>query len=150
MSFFRKMKERLLRSSSQIDEGLAAIVDEGEEVEEQAAPAETALPPVETRDRPAPAPPPGPAAPRPGMWGRAVEAMSGTRSVRRRVLDDAMLEELEELLITADMGVDTALKVSARLAEGRFGRAVAADEIKRALADEVAKILDPVARPLPL
>jgi fused signal recognition particle receptor len=66
------------------------------------------------------------------------------------VLDDDMLEELEELLITSDMGVDTSLKVSAALAEGRFGRAVAADEIRAALSDEVAKILEPVARPLPL
>ena len=158
MSFFGKMKERLLKSSSKLDEGLAAIVDEGEEVEEQVAPApaETALPvrdgsplPIGPHDRPAAAES-APQATRSGMWGRAMEALSGTRTVRKRVLDDAMLEELEELLITADMGVDTALKVSARLAEGRFGRAVAVDEIKHALADEVAKILDPVARPLPL
>jgi fused signal recognition particle receptor len=157
MSFFGKMKERLFKSSSKLDEGLAAIVDEGEEVEETVAPApaETALPvrdgsalPMGPRDRAAAEA--APQATRSGMWGRAMEALSGPRTVRKRVLDDAMLEELEELLITADMGVDTALKVSARLAEGRFGRAVAVDEIKRALADEVAKILDPVARPLPL
>ncbi len=166
MSFFGKMKERLFKSSSKLDEGLAAIVDEGKEVEEQVAPnvseivtpepgleaPPTASPipvevPAERQDRPA-APPPGAASP--GIWGRAIEAISGTRTVRKRVLDDAMLEELEELLITADMGVETALKVSARLAEGRFGRAVAADEIKRALATEIAKILEPVARPLPL
>jgi fused signal recognition particle receptor len=66
------------------------------------------------------------------------------------VLDDAMLESLEELLITADMGVETALKLSARLAEGRFGKRVSTAEIKRALAGEIAAILEPVARPLPL
>jgi hypothetical protein len=37
------------------------------------------------------------------------------------VLDDAMLESLEELLIQADMGVDTAVRVTANIAEGRFG-----------------------------
>ena len=61
-----------------------------------------------------------------------------------------MLEELEELLITSDMGVETSMKISARLAEGRFGRAVGAAEIKHALSTEVSKILEPVARPLPL
>ncbi len=66
------------------------------------------------------------------------------------MLDDAMLESLEELLITADMGVETALKLSARLAEGRFGKRVSTDEIKQALAGEIARVLEPVARPLPL
>ncbi len=168
MSFFKKMRERLFKSSSRLDEGLAAIVDEGEAVEEKVAPApvEVVAPepgielarPTEVEPAPAPAtrpvksPPPreGGEAPRPGLLARAVDALSGTQTVRKRVLDDAMLEELEELLITADLGVDTALKVSARLAEGRFGRAVAADEIKRALATELARILEPVARPLPL
>ena len=50
------------------------------------------------------------------------------------MLDDAMLEGLEELLIQADMGVDTALKVTASIAEGRFGRRVGAREIREALA----------------
>jgi len=139
MSFFKKMKDRLFKSSSKIDEGLAAIVDEGDEV-----PVEPATP------TPDPSPPGGGEAPRSGLLSRAVGALTGARTVRKRVLDDAMLEELEELLITADMGVETSLKVSAALAEGRFGRAVGADEIKAALAAEVARILEPVARPLPL
>ena len=68
----------------------------------------------------------------------------------RKVLDDAALEELEDLLIQADLGVDVALKASAAVAEGRFGKKIPADEIKRLLAAEVARILEPVARPLPL
>ena len=84
------------------------------------------------------------------MLARALGGLAGTRTVKKRVLDDDMLEELEELLITSDMGVETSLKVSAALAEGRFGRAVGADEIKQALAAEVSRILEPVARPLPL
>jgi fused signal recognition particle receptor len=54
------------------------------------------------------------------------------------------------LLIQADMGVDTALRVSANLAEGRMGRRVSVEEIKTALAQEIARIMEPVARPLPL
>lgn len=65
-----------------------------------------------------------------------------------RKLDDAALEELEELLITSDLGVETAAKLSAELARTRFDKEVSADEIRGALADEVTKILDPVARPL--
>jgi fused signal recognition particle receptor len=61
-----------------------------------------------------------------------------------------MLERLEDLLIQADMGVDTALRVTANLAEGRLGKRVSAEEIKQALADEIARIMDPVARPMPL
>ncbi len=68
----------------------------------------------------------------------------------RKVLDDAALEELEDLLIQADLGADVAMRASAAVAEGRFGKKIAADEITRLLAKEVASILEPVARPLPL
>jgi fused signal recognition particle receptor len=71
-------------------------------------------------------------------------------AVPRRVLDDEMLEQLEELLIQADMGVDTALRVAANLAEGRMGRKLSVPEIKGLLADEIARIMEPVAKPLPI
>ena len=141
MSFFKKMKERLFKSSSKIDEGLEAIVDEAPAA--TPAPAEAA--PAAPAAQPA-APKPEPAAPKSGLIARVL----GTAPVKTRVLDDAMLESLEELLITADMGVETALKLSARLAEGRFGKRVSTGEIKEALAGEIAKVLEPVARPLPL
>lgn len=87
-----------------------------------------------------------PEAPKPGLIARALGQSDGPK----RVLDDEMLESLEELLISADMGVETALKVSANMAEGRFGKKLGAEEIKRLLAAECAKILEPVARPLPI
>jgi len=68
----------------------------------------------------------------------------------RRVLDDDMLEQLEELLISSDMGVDTAVQITANLAEGRFGKKLSTAEIKSALAEEIARVMDPVARPLPI
>ncbi|MEM7746094.1 MAG: signal recognition particle-docking protein FtsY [Pseudomonadota bacterium] len=164
MSFFKKMRERLFKSSSKLDEGLEALVDEGEEVVEHVAPTAEEITTPEPTAIEAPNPvrqpsvrpelvtPPevDPTSARPGFLGRAIGSVTGTRTVKKRILDDAMLEELEEVLITADMGVETSMKVSAALAEGRFGRAVGADEIKEALAVEVAKILQPVARPLPI
>ena len=61
-----------------------------------------------------------------------------------------MLEQLEELLITSDMGVDTALRVTANMAEGRMGKRLSAREIKEFLAQEIARIMVPVARPMPI
>ena len=86
---------------------------------------------------------------KPGILGRML-GRKDTKTVIRRELDDAMLESLEELLISTDMGVDTALRVTANLAEGRFGKKLSAEEIKSLLAAEIARIMEPVARPMPL
>ncbi len=86
---------------------------------------------------------------KPGLFGRML-GRKEKKKVIRRELDDDMLESLEELLISADMGVDTALRVTANLAEGRFGKKLSADEIKQLLADEIARIMEPVAKPMPL
>jgi len=66
----------------------------------------------------------------------------------RRTLDDAALEELEDLLITADIGVATAARLVSALRETRFGKDVTADEVRAALAEEIEAILEPVAKPL--
>ncbi len=86
---------------------------------------------------------------KPGILGRLM-GRSAPKTVVRRVLDDDMLEQLEELLIAADMGVDTALRVTANMAEGRFGKKLSVAEIKQLMAQEIARIMEPVARPLPL
>jgi fused signal recognition particle receptor len=67
---------------------------------------------------------------------------------RKRKLDDEALEELEELLITADLGPATAVKLTASLAATRFNKEVTEEEVRTALADDIAKILEPVAEPL--
>ncbi|WP_215731081.1 signal recognition particle-docking protein FtsY [Rhodovulum kholense] len=92
----------------------------------------------------------GAGAPRRGFLGRMFSRTEQKKTVIRRELDDAMLESLEELLISADMGVDTALRVTANMAEGRFGKRLSVDEIKELLAFEIARIMEPVARPMPL
>jgi fused signal recognition particle receptor len=69
--------------------------------------------------------------------------------VRRR-LDDAALDELEEVLIGADLGTEAAGRVIAAFRRSRFGKEVTDQEVKEALAEEIAAILRPVARPLEL
>lgn len=66
----------------------------------------------------------------------------------KRKLDDAAVEELEDLLVMADLGPATAAKLAAAIAKERFDKEVEPDEIRGALADEVAAILEPVAKPL--
>ncbi len=66
----------------------------------------------------------------------------------QRKLDHETLEELENILIQADLGVTTATAITERLSEGRFGKSIGDAEVKAVLADEVEKVLLPVARPL--
>ena len=63
-------------------------------------------------------------------------------------LDASTLEELEELLIASDLGVATAARLSSSLAKTRFDGEVSADEVREAMAGEIARILEPVAVPL--
>ncbi len=112
-----------------------------------AAPTTPATPAPAARPTPRPAAAaPSPA--KPGLLGRIFG--SGAAAAPRRELDDAMLERLEELLIQADMGVETALRVTANIAEGRMGRKLSVPEIKDLLAAEITRIMEPVARPMPL
>lgn len=85
-----------------------------------------------------------------GLLNRLFKRSPAAQPVVRRVLDDDMLEQLEELLISTDMGVDTALRVTANMAEGRMGRKLSVGEIKNLMATEIARIMEPVARPLPI
>ncbi|MCY4541528.1 MAG: signal recognition particle-docking protein FtsY [Rhodobacteraceae bacterium] len=131
MSFFKKLFSRLGRSSSRLDTGIEDIVTEGEQ--EQAP----STPPPPTRSDGT------------GLLGRLV-GIGKKESVPRRRLDDEMLEELEDLLIASDMGVNTAQRVCAKLAEGNFGRKLSTYDIKLMLTQEIAAVLEDVAKPLPL
>jgi fused signal recognition particle receptor len=70
-----------------------------------------------------------------------------TTVFKKRRLDDAALEELEDLLIAADLGTEAASRVIAAFRRSRFGKEVTDEEIKQALAEEIAVILAPVAQP---
>jgi fused signal recognition particle receptor len=71
-----------------------------------------------------------------------------TSVVSKRRLDDEALDDLEEQLIAADLGTAVAARVIARFRRTRFGKDVSDDEVKDALAEEMAEVLDPVAIPL--
>ena len=81
---------------------------------------------------------------------RSTQKLTGgiTAVFTKRQLDDAALDELEELLIAADLGPDAAARIIASFRASRFGREVTDAEVKAALAEEVAAILAPVAQPL--
>jgi len=66
----------------------------------------------------------------------------------KRKLDEEALEELEDLLITADLGTEVAARIIDSFRRTRFGKEVTDEEVKEALAAEIAKILEPVAMPL--
>jgi fused signal recognition particle receptor len=70
--------------------------------------------------------------------------------IHKRRLDDAALEELEELLISADLGPAVAARVIGEFRRTRFGKEVSPEEIRAALAEELAAILAPVAREMPV
>ena len=66
----------------------------------------------------------------------------------KRKLDDAALADLEDLLITADLGAATAAALTANLAKTRFGKDISGEEVRAAFATDIAALLDPVAVPL--
>ncbi|MEO1315387.1 MAG: signal recognition particle-docking protein FtsY [Pseudomonadota bacterium] len=215
MAFFKKLKDRLFKSSAKLDQGLEDLVSEGAEAEADApsgskpapqpapepapqaeAPAPLALAPAPApapepvnRVQSAPAPEPGPPDPPPSLSpmpeaaqevapapapepelptdaepeprpepepaperkpGFLARAFGAKPALPTRVLDDEMLESLEEVLIQADMGVETSIALSARLSEAHYGRRVSTPELKGLIAREIAEVLRPVARPLPI
>jgi fused signal recognition particle receptor len=83
---------------------------------------------------------------------RSSQKLSGgiTAVFTKRKLDDEALEELEDLLVAADMGTAVAKRVILAFRKSRFGKEVTDQEIKAALAEEIAEILTPVARPFEL
>ena len=66
----------------------------------------------------------------------------------KRKLDADTLAELEDLLIQADLGIDTAMRITTALAKGRHNKEISAEEVRAVLAYEVEQALAPVAKPL--
>lgn len=161
MSLFGKLKNRLLKTSSKLDEGLEAIVKDTSQETAPVSPQDEAIVPVvvgadeptsevaDPLDGAAETVVDDPAPSKPGLLGRML-GRKASPNAARRVLDDEMLEELEELLISTDMGVETSMRVTAAMAEGRFGKKLSAQEIKDLMAREIARIMEPVAKPLPI
>ncbi|MEI5681890.1 MULTISPECIES: signal recognition particle-docking protein FtsY [unclassified Mesorhizobium] len=105
--------------------------------------------------------PVAPAAPEPKLsWfqrlrqglSRSSKELSGSIAgvFTKRKLDEETLEELEDVLIRADLGMETALRVTDALASTRYGKDVSDAEVRAIMAVEIEKVLKPVAMPLEL
>ena len=186
MSFFKKLKSRLFKSSKKLESGLDAIIEEKPEPESVSLSEEEIKKTKELNPN------------KETLYQKKTELSGGSSSTvsnepmitnvseqnldvseaeeadrplqidtkknnplpekkaglfkrkPRRILDDDMLEQLEELLISSDMGVDIAVRITANLAEGRFGKKLSTADMKFALAQEIVRVMEPVARPLPI
>src|SRR5947199_3324586 len=95
--------------------------------------------------------------PKLSWWRRLSGGLKGTSNslgtavadlVPTRKLDRAMLEDIEDVLLRADLGTEVAARISAAVGVGRYDKAISADEVKTVVAAEVEKVLAPVAVPL--
>lgn len=124
----------------------------GEEPVSEAEPEDAPPPPVL-------ATPPEPVAvpEKKSFWSRLTSGLSRTASaltqgitdlVSKRKLDAATLEELEDILIRADLGVAASGRIVETVGRGRHDKMISAEEVKGLIAAEVESILTPVAKPL--
>jgi len=90
-------------------------------------------------------------------WRRLSEGLKRTSSsigtavsdlVIKRKLDRAMLEDIEDVLLRADLGTEVASRIATAVGVNRYDKSISADEVKAVVAAEVDKVLAPVARPL--
>jgi len=128
------------------------------------APPAEAEPSAASREEPAPAAPEASAAqaepPKKQGWFQRLKAGLTKTSSRltgeiaaiftKRKLDADTLQELEDLLIQADLGVETAMRITEALSKGRYNKEIAPEEVRTVLAAEVEQVLAPVAKPLQL
>ncbi|WP_349368871.1 signal recognition particle-docking protein FtsY [Salinarimonas sp.] len=123
-------------------------------------PAPAPAPEPEPEPEPAPASAPAAAAqPKVSWWRRLTQGLARTSSsmgsaitslFTKRRLDEATLEDLEDILIQADLGVPAATRITQAVAKGRYEKEIPPEEVKRVLAEEVERSLAEVARPLAL
>jgi fused signal recognition particle receptor len=95
--------------------------------------------------------------PEQSWWRRLSSGMKRTSSslgaavadlVTKRKLDRAMLEDIEDVLLRADLGIEVAARIATAVGTGRYDKAISADDVKSVVATEVEKVLTPVAKPL--
>ena len=95
--------------------------------------------------------------PKLSWWRRLSNGLKRTSSslgtavadlVTKRKLDRAMLDDIEDVLLRADLGTGVAVRIADAVGAGRYDKAISADEVKDVVATEVEKVLAPVAKPL--
>src|SRR6195952_5364317 len=94
---------------------------------------------------------------KPNWWQRLSGGLKRTSNslgtavadlVVKRKLDRAMLDDIEDVLVRADLGAQVAARIAAAVGSGRYDKAISADDVKQVVATEVEKVLSPVAKPL--
>jgi fused signal recognition particle receptor len=136
-----------------------AVAPAAERAEDLVALEQPSAPDPVEADAPAQPPPPSEPPKKQGWFQRLKAGLTKTSAklsqdiagiFTKRKLDADTLEELEELLIQADLGVETAMRITETLAKGRYNKEIAPDEVRAVLAAEVERVLEPVAKPLQL
>jgi fused signal recognition particle receptor len=98
-----------------------------------------------------------PEKPKLSWWRRLSSGLKRTSSslssavtdlVTKRKLDSAMLEDIEDVLLRADLGTEVAARIAKAVGVGRYDKAISADDVKAVVASEVEKVLAAVAKPL--
>src|SRR6201999_513412 len=98
-----------------------------------------------------------PEKPKLSWWRRLSDGLKRTSSslgsavahlVTKRKLDRAMLEDIEDVLLRADLGTDVAARIAAAVGVGRYDKAISADDVKGVVATEGEKGLSRVGNPL--
>ncbi|MET0720348.1 MAG: signal recognition particle-docking protein FtsY [Tardiphaga sp.] len=98
-----------------------------------------------------------PETPKLSWWRRLSSGLKRTSSslgtavadlVTKRKLDRAMLDDIEDVLLRADLGTEVAARIAAAVGHGRYDKAISAEDVKNVVATEVEKVLSAVARPL--
>lgn len=94
---------------------------------------------------------------RPGFWKRLTQGLTRTASglstgitdlFTKRKLDATTLEELEDVLIRADLGVETSARIAEAVGKGRYDKGIDPEEVRSLVAAEIEAVLNPVALPL--
>ncbi|HEY0233729.1 MAG TPA: signal recognition particle-docking protein FtsY [Afipia sp.] len=92
-----------------------------------------------------------------GWWTRLSSGLKRTSGsitgavadlVTKRKLDRAMLDDIEDVLLRADLGTGIAARIASAISEGRYDKSVSAQDVQGIIAAEVQKVLAPVAKPL--
>jgi fused signal recognition particle receptor len=95
--------------------------------------------------------------PKQSWWRRLSAGLKRTSSslgtavadlVTKRKLDRAMLDDIEDVLLRADLGTEVAARIAEAVGKGRYDKSVSAEDVTIIVATEVEKVLSPVAKPL--
>jgi fused signal recognition particle receptor len=146
--------EPSVSGSGSLEDYLASMETPTQALEPAPAPLKPA---VVAFDLPPEPEPPDEPKPKLGWFQRLKSGLSKTSSklsdgitgvFTKRKLDAESLEDLEDLLLQADLGVETAMRITGTLAKTRLNKSITPEEVREVLATEIEEVLTPVAKPL--